>query len=390
MYALEGVRVLDVGQFLAGPFADMIFADLGADVIKVEPLEGDAMRSGRPFIGCQRGKRDIAINLKSDEGRELMYDLVRTADVLHHNMRPGVAERLRVDYESLKPIKFDLIYCHSPAYGVSGPRSTWPGFDQLYQASTGCEYEQGAVHLGNDPVWYRFGMCDTGNAMQVVVAVNTALLHKERTGEGGFCHTSLLNAGGLFNSANFLTQDGPVPRPRQNKSQTGTGPDNRLYQTADGWVQVCAYSADEWRALTSVLNLGDAARDAATEEQIIAALAPLFTQDAWQKLDAAGVPVEIARDTKDGMEGFLFEQEMADLGLVVEYEHSLLGKMRQFGHLINFDETPGHIQGPPPLVGEHTREIMSDLGYDAARIDALHASGVVYSPDEHYDERYAL
>ena len=390
MYALEGIRVLDVGQFLAGPFADMILADLGAEVIKVEPVEGDAMRSGRPFLGCQRGKRDIAVNLKSDEGINIFYDLVRSADVIHHNMRVGVAERLRLDYATLRKIKPDLIYNHSPAYGVSGPRATWPGFDQLYQSSTGCEYEQGAVHLGNDPVWYRFGMCDTGNAMQVVVAVTTALLHRQRTGEGGFSHTSLLNAGGLFNSANFLTQDGPVPRPRQNQSQTGTGPDNRLYQTSDGWVQVCAGTDAAWGALTTALRLGDAARDAATEAQIATAMAAMSARDAWALLDAAGVPAEISRDTNDGLDGVLRDQELFDLGIISEYEHPNIGTMRQFGHLITFDDTPGHIQRPPPLAGQHTQEILAELGFDAGQIDALHSRGVVYSPDEHYAERFAI
>ena len=390
MHALEGIRVLDLGQFLAGPFADMILADLGADVIKVEPLEGDAMRSGRPFIGCQRGKRGIAVNLKSSDGIKLFHDLVRGADVVHHNMRTGVAERLGVDYETLRQIKPDLIYNHSPAYGVTGPRATWPGFDQLYQSSTGCEYEQGAVHLGNDPVWYRFGMCDTGNAMQVVVAITTALLHRQRTGEGGFSHTSLLNAGGLFNSANFLTPDGPVERPRQNQSQTGTGPDNRLYQTADGWVQVCASSDPAWQALTTALQLGDAARDAATETQIATALAAMTAHDAWTLLDTAGVPAEISRDTNDGLDGVLCDQELFDLGIISEYEHPNLGTMRQFGHLITFDDTPGHIQGPPPLAGQHTRTILGELGYDPAKIEALHSAGVVYSPDEHYAERFAI
>jgi crotonobetainyl-CoA:carnitine CoA-transferase CaiB-like acyl-CoA transferase len=233
-------------------------------------------------------------------------------------------------------------------------------------------------------------MCDTGNSMQVVCAVTEALLHRRRTGEGGFCHTSLLNAGALFNSANFLTPAGPSKRRRQNKTQTGTGPDDRLYQAADGWIQVCALRAEEWAALCRAMGLGAAAPDGEAEAALEAAFRALPVEEAWARLDRAGVPAEVSRDTYDGMKGFLFEPELFELGLVSEYEHPNMGKMRQFGHTIFFSETPGKIQGPPPLVGQHTVEVLESLGYDRARIEALHAAGVVDWPDAEYEQKFVL
>ena len=127
MFALEGIRVLDFGQFLAGPFGAMILADLGAEVIKVEPVRGDGMRmAGKPFLGCQRGKKDIAIDLKRPEGLDIAYKLVERADVVHHNMTKGTAERLKIDYETLKGIKPDLIYCNTWMYGRTARVLRWP------------------------------------------------------------------------------------------------------------------------------------------------------------------------------------------------------------------------------------------------------------------------
>ena len=211
-HALEGIKVLDLGNFLAGPFAPMILGDLGADVYKLESPQGDQMRGAtKPFNGCQRGKRDISVDLKTPGGLEVAHRLMREVDVIHHNMRPGVVERLGVDYAVAKKLNPKVIYCHTPAYGITGPRATWPGFDQLFQSSCGCEYEQGGE--GNPPVWYRFGMCDTGNAFQSVIGVLLALYWREKTGQGQFVDTSLLNCGLYYNSDVYIGPDGPFQRP---------------------------------------------------------------------------------------------------------------------------------------------------------------------------------
>jgi len=176
MHALEGVRLIDFGQYLAGPFGPMVVGDLGADVIKVEPVAGDGMRmAGGPFFGCQRGKRSIAIDLKNPRGLELALLLVERADIVHHNMTAGVAKRLGIGYEDCKRVKPDVVYCNTWAYGLEGPLAHFGGLDPLYQASAGLEYEQGPVREGNAPNYLRFGMTDTANAMLSVVGCLAAL-----------------------------------------------------------------------------------------------------------------------------------------------------------------------------------------------------------------------
>ena len=230
---LDGLTLIDFGQYLAGPFGPMILADLGMDVIKVEPVTGDGMRmAGKPFFGCQRGKRDIALNVKMPEGHELAMELVRRADAVHHNMTKGTATKLGIDYEACRAVKPDIVYCNTYAYGFEGPLSHFGGLDPLYQAAAGLEYEAGATQHGNDPLYYRFGMCDAANAMLSVVGVLAALLHRARTGAGQELWTSLLDGGAVFASDAMVKPDGtPVPRPRLDQQTTGVDPAYRLYET---------------------------------------------------------------------------------------------------------------------------------------------------------------
>jgi crotonobetainyl-CoA:carnitine CoA-transferase CaiB-like acyl-CoA transferase len=394
MHALEGVLLVDFGQYLAGPFGPMVIGDLGAEVIKVEPVTGDGMRlAGKPFFGCQRGKRDIALDLKSPRGLDIAMELVERADIVHHNMTAGVANKLGIGYADCKRVNPDVVYCNTWAYGLEGPLARFGGLDPLYQAATGLEYEAGAVHTGNDPLYYRFGMCDAANAMLSVVGCLAALYHQRTTGEGQELWTSLLDGGAVFSSDALLVDGEPVERPRLDRGQHGTDACYRLYETQDGWIQIAAVREPEWVALCGALGAPELADDerfavaALRREhrtQLETLLAPRFltkTSVSWtHALDDAGVPNEIPLDSLGG-ETVLFDADNVALGLVTEYEHPMMGLMRQFGELVQFSDTPGRIGGPPPLVGEHTREILAWLGHDAAEIDALHAEGVVGSPN---------
>ena len=395
---LDGVRVIDFGQYLAGPFGPMLLGDLGADVIKVEPTRGDGMRRVvGPFLGCQRGKRDIAIDLKQPEGLRIALELVATADIVHHNMTLGTADRLGVGYQHCKAVRPDVLYCNTFMYGPVGPLARLGGLDPLGQAACGLEWEQGPVAAGNPPQWHRYGQGDVASAMPSALAVLLALFHRNRTGEGQSMWTSILHGSMLYTADSWLAADGtPSPRPALDQEQLGLGPLYRLYETRDGWLQLAAVREEHWPALCGVLRRQDLAADprfgtaAARAEhraELTAALTEAFLADHalnWRRaLDAAGVPSEVSMDAWDG-ETMLFDDDLVRLGLVAEYEHPLLGRVRQFGNLITFSDTPGKPASPAPMLGQHTREILAELGYDETAIDGFRARGVVSWPDDSY------
>ncbi len=405
--ALSGLRVLDFGQYLAGPFGPMILGDLGADVIKIEPVGGDSMRlASKPFFGCQRGKRSLALNLKDAAGLAVAQRLIASADVVHHNMTRGVATKLGIDDAACRALRSDIIYCNTYAYGLPDPLGRFGGLDPLYQASAGLEYEAGAVAEGNAPLYYRFGMCDASNALLSVVGVLLALAHRARTGEGQALWTSLHDGGLVFSSDVWLAADGtPWDRPRLDAELLGTDALYRLYRTQDdGWLCIAAGRDDAWRALCATLGVADLADDPRLvtassrtqhRRQIESALEPIFrtkTARYWSRLlDDAGVPNEVPIDSFDGRT-VLSDADNVALGLVAEYTHPVLGAMRQNGMLIGLSDTPSRIAGPPPLVGQHSREILDAAGYSTGEIDDLMRSGVAYEPDADlvaYRERFA-
>lgn len=406
MLALEGVVVLDFGQYLAGPFGPMVLADLGATVIKIEPVTGDGMRlASKPFFGCQRGKRSIALNVKAPEGLAVAQRLIARADIVHHNMTRGVATKLGIDYAACKAIKPDVVYCNTYAYGLPDPLGKFGGLDPLYQASSGLEYAAAAVEHGNDPLYIRFGMCDASNALLSTVGVLLALFHRLRTGEGQELWTSLHDGGVIFSSDMWLGPDGaPWDRPRLDADCQRLDALYGLYRTQDdGWICIAALRDHEFAALARAAGMpqlldderfADMASRRAHNKQLEALLEPVFrarTARYWTRtLDDFDVPNEIPLDAVDGAR-ILHDEDVVRLGMTADYEHPLLGMMRQFGSLIDFSDTPGKIWGPPPLVGQHSREILTDFGFDRGEIDGLVEAGVVFEPDaglEQYRSRF--
>lgn len=384
--ALENRKVVDFGQYLAGPFGPMMLADLGAEVIKVEPVTGDGMRlATKPFFGCQRGKKSIALNLKDPRGLEIGLQLVANADIVHHNMTRGVASKLGIDYAGCKAVNDNLIYCNTYAYGLPDPLGHFGGLDPLYQASGGLEHASGAVAAGGTPLYYRFGMCDASNALLSTVGVLIALAHRDRTGEGQELWTSLHDGGVIFSSDVWLDANGKSwDRPQVDRDLHGLGPWYRLYATQDDqWIMIVAPDYTTRRTLCGVLGIDISTADAAPDVAS-ATLATAFktkTARFWSRyLDDANVPNEIPIDTQDGL-GVLYDSDNERLGLVASYEHPIVGKLTQFGSLINFSATPGKIWGPPPLAGEHTREILNGVGIRDGDVDVLLTAGIIYEPD---------
>ncbi|HEV2369646.1 MAG TPA: CoA transferase, partial [Acidimicrobiales bacterium] len=287
-----------------------------------------------------------------------------------------------VDYESVRRRNPEVVYCNTYAYGAEGPMSEFGGLDPLYQAACGLEHEAGPVPEGNPPLYLRFGMADTANAFASVVGVLAALLHRRRTGRGQQLWTSLLNAAALLSSDVFLVDGRPAPgRPGLDRAQTGTGPGYRLYEGRDGWIQVAAVTPEQRDALAAVA--GSSRDDGDAGGAVEELFARRSVHELQSALDRVGVPAEISIDTNDG-DLVLNDADNERLGLVASYPHPLVGLVRQFGALIGFSETPTGPYGPPPLLGQHTREVMHDLGYADDVIDDLVARGVVYEPDDRY------
>jgi crotonobetainyl-CoA:carnitine CoA-transferase CaiB-like acyl-CoA transferase len=355
-WPLEGVKVLDLGSYLAGPYGPMLLADLGADVIKVESTAGDAMRPTTwAFVGCQRGKRGVALDLRRPDARRALEALVGWADVVHHNVRTPAARRLGIDAESIWAVNPSAVYCHTSAYGPAGERADWPGYDQLFQAA--CGWERAGAGEDNPPMWHRFGFMDHLCAMSSVVATLLALYRRDRTGAPSAVAGSLLGAGVLTMSETYRRPDGTLaPTPTLDADQLGVSEGRRLVELADGWVAVAADTEAQLGALRTV---GLAGRKVA---------------DALADLDAVGVPAEAVR--LDQMDAFFDDPANRAAGLVASYPQADWGRMDQPGALWHFGDLSARLELAPPALGEHTVDCLTEAGLSREAIDALLAAGV--------------
>lgn len=372
---LAGIKVLDLGAYLAGPFATMLLADLGAEVIKVEPPDGDAMRRlERVFAGTQRGKLGITLKLGEPGARLAFGALVRWADVVHHNIRLPAARKLGVDYAALKAIKPSLVFCHISAYGPVGEQKDWPGFDQLMQAA--CGWETACGGAGNPPMWLRFGVGDYFAALSSVFAVLLALYRNSEDRQGRAVAASLLGATLPTVAEAVMLADGSVtPIAGLDAAQSGLSPDHRLYRCLDGWLAVAALDACEARAFAGL---------AGAPEQREAWFAARQRQQALALLSAACVPAELALERQG--DAFHDDPGHAAAGLHARYRHAVYGELEQVGAFWDFGNLPLTLDRAPPALGQHSRQVWELLGLDAGQIAALEQLGLsstMKPSDEH-------
>ncbi|MBB3860909.1 crotonobetainyl-CoA:carnitine CoA-transferase CaiB-like acyl-CoA transferase [Novosphingobium hassiacum] len=370
---LEGVKVLDLGNFLAGPFAPMIMAMMGAEVIKLEAASGDQMRWVEwSFTACQRGKRAIAVDLKNPAGRKVLERLVKWADIVHHNLRMPAARKLGLDYETLRAINPRIVYAHVSSYGPTGPRKDWPGYDQLFQAACGWEYESAGP--GNPPIWNRFGMMDHQCAMASLVATLLALHHRDRTGEGSAVAASLLGAGLLTLRETVVLPDGSIaPYPQLDGDQMGLSPQRRLFCCADGWIMTVTESAGAYDRLLEIAGVDDIAglERHFIQTSVAVALAEVAA--------AGGAAVEAMRDQRLP---FLDNPANRAARLVATYPHRIYGQFDQVGAFLDFHDMDVKLDRAPPVTGEHSRELLAEFGFTPTEIAEMLDCGLVVAPSE--------
>ena len=377
---LDGVRVLDLGTVIAGAHAGGVLANLGADVIKIEPAEGDPFRSdGGGFCAYNRGKRGLGLDLKQPAARELFYELVRQADVVLDNYRFGVRTRLGIDYATLKAINPRIISCSINAYGDKGPRATLPGFDPLLQAEGGMQQAQGG---DDEPILHTIPVNDVATAAVVSSAVIAALNARERTGEGQEIITSLLAQSLTFQLAEVVAYEGRPPNDKGGRDCLGPRALHRFYECADGWLALVCERSDEAEALGRVLGveLGPDALSAERDGDLADCLATALSirpRDATvQALLAAGVPAAPALRAAEALESdWLWENHTLE-----RWTHPRLGDILGVRAYADFSRTPAGFQHPTPDLGEHSTALLTELGVTPERIEALLATGAVFEP----------
>ena len=374
---LEGVRVLDFGLGVAGPFAPKLLADLGADVIKVNAVYDSFWTGTHMGLGTNRGKRSIALDLKAPESKDILARLLSTADIVATNWRPGAAARLGLDYASLHQRYPQMVVCNSRGY-ESGPRSDLPGTDQTAAALTGMEYEDGACRTGNPPMWSRSNMGDTGNGFLSAIGIVHALSDRERTGEGIEVSTSIVNAGLLATSYAWIDDDeNACNYDTVDAGQYGTSPRFRLYQAADAWIFLAATSDDDWSTTCRLLlpRRPDGLTDDELVPLLVEAIAARNATNVFDSLDIAGVPVEIVDE--DFCRRIFDDDELVSRQWVAKTTTGGVGSFEDPGLLVDLSATPGIIQRGPSRAGQHSREVLLELGYDGDAVEAFIGSGVV-------------
>jgi crotonobetainyl-CoA:carnitine CoA-transferase CaiB-like acyl-CoA transferase len=368
---LEGVRVVDCGAFVAGPLAGVYLAELGADVIKVEPRAGDPNRSiFKSFSVANHGKRVIGVDMKHPEGLRVVQRLCAEADVVMNNFRPGAAARLGIDPDSLKAVNPGLIVLEAPAFGNEGPLALKAGFDMVMQAWVG--HETKAAGTGNDPRWNRTNLVDIAGGMLGAVAVMAALVHRRLTGRSVALESPLCNAGIYTLSELIGLGDGRfVGVPELDADLSGYSAYEALYRAADGWVAVVARGPRAERGLIVALGLAEGADRVVLAE----AIGALDTDTLVARLGAQGVWVEPCRDGQEAR--ILGDTALIARGTVRATAHAQFGTIAELGAGFALSRSATGNDLPAPVAGQHTRALLAELGYQDAAADALYAAGAV-------------
>lgn len=384
---LAGIRVVDLTAMVMGPYCTQILADMGADVIKVEPpAGGDQTRKAMGFrmkgtdspgfLALNRNKRSITLNLKSEAGRKVFYELVKTADIVVENNRPGVAEKLGVDYETLSAINPRIVYASISGFGQTGPWSQRPGFDLIAQAMSGVMSAMGIP--GAEPVKSGVSVGDLGAGLFALYGILSAVIGRDKTGRGQYIDASLFEAAlslSIWETTEFwATGNSPQPLGSANRMSAPY----QAFPAADGTFVVGAANQKLWQAFCAVIERPDLLtdsrfvdnKDRVQNRPVLAeVLAPVFRQktvDYWvDGFLSAGVPAGPINDFRQA----LASDHVAARHMVQHIDHPVEGPIKALGFPVKLSGTPQQVRFPPPLLGEHTGTILNELGFGRERAE---------------------
>ncbi|MCE2465157.1 MAG: CoA transferase [Dehalococcoidia bacterium] len=390
---LEGVRVLDCTQVLAGPFCSQLLADMGADVIKVErPDGGDETRKGPPyingrsasFLAVNRNKRGLALDLRRNEGQEVLKALCATADVLVENFRPGTMQRLGLGYEDLEKLRPELIYCSISGFGQTGPYSSRGGFDLIAQGMSGLMSVTGTP--GGPPAKVGVPITDLTAGMYGAYGILSAYIHRLKTGKGQQVDISLMEAGIAYtvweSTVYFAT--GEVPGPLGSAHRLSAP--YRALRTSDGYITIGGAAQVLWEKMCNAIGRAELLDDPrfgsrgdrkANDDELAELLEETFstkTTEHWMEvLEQVGVPAGPIND----LDQVYHDPHVQARRMEVDLDDPELGLLRNIGIPVKLSNTPGSIRHRGPALGEHTREVLEDGGFTTGEIDALLEAGVV-------------
>lgn len=390
---LEGVRVLDLTNVMAGPYCSMVLGDLGAEVIKLESLDGDSTRNFEPkvndesycFAVLNRNKKSISLDLKAPAGKDIVMRMAARSDIVIENFRPGVVKKLGIDYESLKQVNPGLIYASMSGFGQTGPYGRRGGFDIIAQGMSGIMMMTG--HPGGRPAKVGIAMNDIACGVTTLYGILGAYIGKLRHGSGQYLETSLLEAGLAWSIWEFGAYFGGGELPTATGTRHRRAAPYQAFRSQDGYVTVGASGEKLWRAFVTQVcdrpqwldderfrtNLLRVRNADALEREIEEVLGTRPTAYWVEKLEAVGVP---------GGPVYTYDQTLADpqvraRRMVHDIEHPRIGMMKTLGLPVKSSGELTCIRRPAPLLGQHTREVLADLGFNEVDAAGLIDQGVV-------------